>query len=71
MWQVDSSDVAEDDPLRLNKPDRERMLKYFRERVQAILIQRDWRRRSPVLCADYGDSGLVIVERSATFKKTS
>ncbi|WP_158822990.1 type II toxin-antitoxin system RelE/ParE family toxin [Granulicella sp. S156] len=33
MWRVEYSDLAEKDLLRLNKPERERILKFFRERV--------------------------------------
>jgi mRNA interferase RelE/StbE len=33
MWQVEYSDTAERDLLRLDEPVRARILKYFRERV--------------------------------------
>jgi len=33
MWSVEYSNIAEEDILRLDKPVRERILKFFRERV--------------------------------------
>jgi len=33
MWRVEYSDLAAANILRLNKPERERILKFFRERV--------------------------------------
>lgn len=35
MWRVEYADIAGADLLRLNKPERERILKYFRERVSS------------------------------------
>lgn len=33
MWRIEYSDLAEANLLRLNKPERERILKFFRECV--------------------------------------